>query len=108
MDGRPPHRMRVRTYHVPGRDKNIWSLAKVAEKAVYCHRNPEERKLVRSPEQGRGSSFRWLELGKKEQEPLAVDAWDERLRDDPDGEALAAYTRSQWHQFLKGTRNDEA
>ncbi|GMV79878.1 MAG: hypothetical protein AMXMBFR7_10620 [Planctomycetota bacterium] len=92
----------------PGHDKNIWSLAKVIEKAVYCHRNPVDRKLVRSPEQWRWSSFRWLELGNKEQESLAVDAWDERLRDDPDGEALAAYTRSQWHQFLKGTRKDEA
>jgi len=31
--------------------------------------------------------------------PLELDVWDERLRDDPDGPALAANNRSQWHQF---------
>ncbi|MBE7466612.1 MAG: hypothetical protein HS116_24345 [Planctomycetes bacterium] len=91
-----------------GLDKTMWRLAKAIEKAVYCPRNPVERKRVRSPEAWRWSNFRWLELGKKEQEPMAVDDWNERLRDDPDGEALAAYTRSQWRQCLKGTRKEEA
>ncbi|MBE7462369.1 MAG: hypothetical protein HS116_02640 [Planctomycetes bacterium] len=36
-----------------------------------------ERKRVRSPEAWRGSSFRWLELGRQEQESLAVDDWRE-------------------------------
>ncbi|MBE7463120.1 MAG: hypothetical protein HS116_06430 [Planctomycetes bacterium] len=43
-----------------GHDKNIWRLAKAIEKAVYCPRNPVERKLVRLPEAWRWSSFRWL------------------------------------------------
>lgn len=63
---------------------------------------------MRSPEAWRGSSFGWLVLGKQEQESLAVDDWYEGLRDDLDGEALAAYTRSQWRQCLKGTRKGEA
>ena len=29
---------------------------------------------------------------------IAVNEWNEQLRDDPDGKALAAYSRSQWHQ----------
>ena len=36
------------------------------------------------------------------------DAMKRRLRGDPEGEALIAYTRNQWHPFLKGTRKDEA
>ena len=91
----------------PGHDKNIWNLAKAIGKAAYCHRNPVERGLVREPEQWRWSSYRWLEWGTHEGEPLKVDAWDEGLRDDPDGEALAAYSRSQWHQFLEGARRSE-
>ncbi len=84
----------------PGYDKNIWSIQRAIEKACYCHRNPVQRGLVRSPEDWRWSSFRWLELGLRTGEPLAVDDWDERLRDDSDSEALAAYCRSQWHHFL--------
>jgi putative transposase len=65
----------------PGHDKNIWSLPMAVEKAQYCHRNPVLRRLVESPDQWRWSSFRWLELGHREDEPLAVDDWDERLEE---------------------------
>ncbi|MBI3829622.1 MAG: transposase [Planctomycetes bacterium] len=87
----------------PGHDKNIWSLEKAWEKAVYCHLNPVKRKLVKFAGLWRWSSFRWLELGKRDGEPLTVNAWDERLRDDPDSPALDAYSRSQWHQFFERT-----
>ena len=62
-----------------GVDVNLWTIAKVVQKAEYCHRNPVVRGLVRQPEQWRYSSFRWLELGGRDNEPLAVDDWDERL-----------------------------
>jgi putative transposase len=60
-------------------DLNVWTMNKAIEKAEYCHRNPVTRRLVRSPEQWRWSSFRWLELGRWEKEPLRVDDRDERL-----------------------------
>ena len=87
----------------PGHDQNIWSLEKAWEKAVCCHLNPVKRKLVKSAELWRWPSFRWLEQGKRHGEPLPVNDWDERLSDDPDGPALAAYSRSQWHQFHERT-----
>ena len=65
-----------------GHDLNIWTMKKVIEKAEYCHRNPVKRRLVDSPEKWRWSSFRWLEQGIRDGEPLRVDDWDETLLDD--------------------------
>ena len=59
----------------PGFDKNIWDMALAVEKAQYCHRNPVKRNLVRDPVQWPWSSFRWLEMGVREGEPLKVDDW---------------------------------
>jgi putative transposase len=62
-----------------GHDFNVHCMKKAIEKGQYCHRNPVKRRLVKSPEQWRWSSFRWLELGQTENEPLRVDPWDESL-----------------------------
>jgi putative transposase len=62
-----------------GHDLNIWTMKKAIEKAQYCHNNPVKRRLVKSPELWRWSSYRWLELGKRENEPLRTDDWDESL-----------------------------
>ena len=59
----------------PGYDKNIWSMDKAIEKARYCHRNPITRGLVRNPEDWKWSSYRWVELGARKDEPLKVDDW---------------------------------
>jgi len=64
-----------------GYDKNIWAMPMAIEKAEYCHWNPVKRRLVKSPEQWRWSSFRSLETGCREGEPLRVDEWDETLRE---------------------------
>ena len=62
-----------------GHDLNIWNMEKAVQKAEYCHSNPVKRRLVKSPEQWRWSSFRWLQLGKRDGEPMHVDDWDETL-----------------------------
>ena len=62
-----------------GHDLNIWTLKKAIEKAQYCHNNPVKRRLVKSPEKWRWSSFRWLEQGKRDGEPLRIDEWDDSL-----------------------------
>lgn len=103
VDERPGKRCFRFWQEGPGYDKNIWCIEKALEKAVYCHMNPAIRKLVKSPGQWRWSSFRWLEQGKRDGEPIPLSLWDERLRDDLGGPALAAYNRSQWHQFIKRT-----
>jgi putative transposase len=59
----------------PGYDKNIWSMEKAIEKAQYCHLNPVKRHLIAQPDLWRWSSFRWLELGARKDEPLHVDDW---------------------------------
>jgi putative transposase len=59
-----------------GFDGNIWTWEKAIQKAMYCHGNPVKRRLVKSAEQWRWSSFRWLELGQVENEPLRVDSWE--------------------------------
>ena len=41
-----------------GHNVNIWTMKKAVEKAECCHWNPIKRKLVKSPEQWRWSSFR--------------------------------------------------
>ena len=61
-----------------GHDLNLWTMSKIIAKAEYCHRNPIQRRLVKSSEQWRWSSFRWLEMGRREGEPLHLDDWDER------------------------------
>ncbi len=58
-----------------GHDLNIWSMKKAIEKAEYCHRNPIKRNLVQSPEKWKWSSFRWIEQGTRENEPIIVDDW---------------------------------
>jgi putative transposase len=58
-----------------GHDLNIWTMAKAIEKAQYCHNNPVKRTLVKSPEHWRWSSFRWLENGTRDGEPVSVDDW---------------------------------
>jgi hypothetical protein len=58
-----------------GYDLNSWNKEKALEKAGYCHNNPVQRGMVKSAEQWKWSSFRWLELGKREGEPLVVDSW---------------------------------
>ena len=80
----------------PGHDKNIWSIDKAVEKARYCHRNPVARELVNDPERWHWSSFRWLEQGRRDGEPLRLDPWDERLSGES-APALAANDRGQWH-----------
>jgi putative transposase len=60
-----------------GYDSNLWSWERIIQKAVYCHNNPVKRRLVKSPDQWRWSSFRWLELGRRENEPLELDEWDD-------------------------------
>ena len=60
-----------------GYDSNLWSLKNIIEKAEYCHANPVKRRLVAAPELWRWSSYRWLELGQRENEPLAVDDWND-------------------------------
>ena len=52
-----------------GYDLNVWNIKKAVEKAEYCHGNPIKRKWVKSPEQWRWSSFRWLVKGNREKEP---------------------------------------
>ncbi len=61
----------------PGYDKNIWSMDKAIEKAEYCHRNPIRRGLVETADLWKWSSFRWLEYGNRENQPLLVDDWVE-------------------------------
>jgi len=61
----------------PGYDKNIWSPEKAIEKARYCHRNPVTRGLVDDQALWRWSSYRWLELGQRDNEPLMLDNWVE-------------------------------
>ena len=84
-----------------GHDVNIWTMKKAVEKAEYCHRNAVTRRLVEAPEKWRWSSFRWLAEGARENEPLAVDDWDETLVSrESDGTGLkqtrpVAPTRSQ-------------
>jgi REP element-mobilizing transposase RayT len=58
-----------------GHDLNIWDMKKAVEKAVYCHHNPVKRNLVQSPEQWKWSSFRWIERGERDHEPVQVDDW---------------------------------
>jgi len=58
-----------------GYDLNIWDEKKALEKARYCHNNPVLRGLVTKAEQWKWSSFRWLEKGQREAEPLALDSW---------------------------------
>ena len=43
-------------------DFNVWSSKKRIEKLRYLHRNPVKRRLVRSPEQWRWSSYRYYLL----------------------------------------------
>ncbi|HYG77600.1 MAG TPA: transposase [Planctomycetota bacterium] len=62
-----------------GYDGNVWSMKLAVEKARYCHWNPVKRRLVRSPELWRWSSFRWLEWNDHDNAPLRVDDWDETL-----------------------------
>jgi len=60
----------------PGYDTNLWTLERIIEKARYCHRNPVCRGLVASPERWRWSSYRWLEMGHRGDEPIPLDNWD--------------------------------
>ena len=62
-----------------GHDSNVWTMKKAIEKAEYCHNNAVKQRLVKSPERWRWSSFRWLEQGQRDGEPLQVDEWDEVL-----------------------------
>jgi putative transposase len=71
-----------------GHDLNVWSMKKAVEKAEYCHWNPIKRRLVKSPAQWRFSSFRWLVLNQKENQPMQVDDWDEALLGPPSATAL--------------------
>jgi putative transposase len=71
-----------------GHDLNIWTMKKAIEKAEYCHGNPVKRRLVKSVEQWRWSSFRWLVQGKRDG-PLRLDDWDETLMNaEPPGTRL--------------------
>lgn len=58
-----------------GHDLNIWTPSKAVEKAEYCHRNPVVRGLVSDPAAWQWSSYRWLEQGSREGEPLGVNTW---------------------------------
>jgi putative transposase len=58
-----------------GYDLNIWDMEMAIEKAEYCHHNPVKRNLVQSPEQWKWSSFRWIERGERDLEPVCVDDW---------------------------------
>ena len=60
----------------PGYDMNLWTPEKIIAKARYCHWNPVRRGLVKDPARWRWSSYRWLELGCQEDEPIPVDDWD--------------------------------
>ncbi len=53
---------------------NKWTTKKLYEKIEYCHWNPVKRELVKSPEQWRWSSYRWIVLKKREGEPIRIDA----------------------------------
>jgi putative transposase len=64
-----------------GHDLNVWTMKKVIEKATYCHGNPVKRGLVKDPARRHWSSFRWIELGARDGEPIRVDDWDDRLID---------------------------
>ena len=82
-----------------GFDLNIWTMKKAIEKAEYCHNNPVKRKLVKTPEAWRWSSYRWLELGKREGEPLHMTDWNETLLHDeplesPESNALISKSKS--------------
>ncbi|HEY3321872.1 MAG TPA: transposase [Planctomycetota bacterium] len=61
----------------PGYDRNIFDIQSAAEKARYTHRNPVRRGLVDSPDAWRWSSFRWIEQGQRDAEPLRLDDWIE-------------------------------
>jgi hypothetical protein len=69
-------------------DLNIWNMKKAVEKAEYCHWNPVKRRLIKSPEQWRFSSFRWLVLNQREGQPLDVDDWSEEILGPPSVGAL--------------------
>jgi hypothetical protein len=60
----------------PGYDMNLWSWDRIIEKARYCHWNPVRRGLVKSPERWRWSSYRWLEQGARDNEPIPLDEWN--------------------------------
>jgi putative transposase len=62
----------------PGHDWNVCSMEQAIEKAQYCHRNPVSRGLVQAPDRWRWSSYRWLEMGIREGEPVKVDEWVEQ------------------------------
>ena len=62
-----------------GHDLNVWTIKKVFENASYCHHNPVKRRLVKDPGHWYWSSYRWLELGETDGQPLALDDWDESL-----------------------------
>ena len=64
-----------------GYDKNLWAIKLAVEKAEYCHWNPVKRRLVKSPDMWRWSSFGWLELGRRKGEALRVDDWEEALHE---------------------------
>jgi len=66
-----------------GHDLNVWTLKKAIEKAEYCHWNPVKRRLVKSPDQWRWSSFSWLVQNKREDQPMHVDDWDETISGGP-------------------------
>jgi putative transposase len=59
-----------------GGDAYVWSMEEAVEKAEQCHRNPVKRGLVKTPEQWRWSSYRWLERNPRRDEPLRVDTWE--------------------------------
>ena len=65
-----------------GYDTNLWNMRLIVQKASYCHSNPVKRRLVRDPAKWHWSSYRWLELGARDNEPIRVDDWDERLLDE--------------------------
>ena len=58
-----------------GYDVNILSVEKAINRATYCHNNPVKRRLVQSQEHWKWSSFRWIELGRREGEPIQIDDW---------------------------------
>jgi putative transposase len=63
-----------------GHDLNIWSLEKAEEKARYCHSNPVTRGLAIDPGDWFWSSYRWIELGLREDQPLELGAWTDEVR----------------------------
>ena len=62
-----------------GYDLNLLTMEQALEKAAYCHRNPVTRRLVTTPAEWRWSSYRWLEMGARDDETLRLDDWDETL-----------------------------